>query len=73
MVLAVGFVPLNNCNVLAEQKVATVRTNPAFNLFTDFENFSTFKPGAHMAAGVNDMLDELLLWSKALPRFADLF
>lgn len=52
-------------NVLAEQKVATVRTNPAFNLFTDFENFSTFKPGAHMAAGVNDMLDELLLWSKA--------
>ena len=52
-------------NVLAEQKVATVRTNPAFNLFTDFENFSTFKPGEHMAAGVNDMLDELLLWSKA--------
>ena len=52
-------------NVLAEQKVATVRTNPAFNLFTDFESFSTFKPGAHMAAGVNDMLDELLLWSKA--------
>ncbi|HAB97306.1 MAG TPA: NADPH-dependent oxidoreductase, partial [Enterococcus sp.] len=24
-----------------------------------------FKPGAHMAAGVNDMLDELLLWSTA--------
>lgn len=51
--------------VLAEQKVATVRTNPAFNLFTDFENFSTFKPGEHMDAGVNDMLDELISWSEA--------
>ncbi|MGX7025807.1 NADPH-dependent FMN reductase [Vagococcus hydrophili] len=51
--------------VFAEQKVATVRTNPAFNLFTDFENFSTFKPGEHMEAGVNDMLDELILWSEA--------
>lgn len=51
--------------VLAEQKVATVRTNPAFNLFTDFENFSTFKPGEHMEAGVNDMLDELISWSEA--------
>lgn len=51
--------------VLAEQKVASVRTNPAFNLFTDFENFATFKPGDHMEAGINDMLDELVLWSEA--------
>lgn len=51
--------------VLAEQKVAGVRTNPAFNLFTDFENFTTFKPGGHMATGVNDMLDELISWSEA--------
>lgn len=52
--------------VLAEQKVATVRTNPAFNLFTDFENFATFQPGDHMTAGVNDLLDELISWSTAL-------
>lgn len=52
-------------NILAEQKVASVRTNPAFNLFTDFENFTTFKPGEHMSAGVNDMLDELIEWSTA--------
>lgn len=51
--------------ILGEQYVADVRTNPAFNLFTDFENFSTFKPGDHMAAGVNDMLDELIKWSEA--------
>lgn len=51
--------------ILSEQKVASVRTNPAFNLFTDFENFTTFKPGDHMAAGVNDMLDELISWSEA--------
>ncbi len=49
--------------ILAEQKVATVRTNPAFNLFTDFENFADFKPGPHMTAGVNDMLTELLDWA----------
>ncbi|MGO2083268.1 NADPH-dependent FMN reductase [Vagococcus sp.] len=52
--------------ILAEQKVADVRTNPAFNLFTDFENMSLFTPGDHMHAGVNDMLDELILWSEAL-------
>ena len=51
--------------IMAEQKVATVRTNPAFNLFTDFENFTTFKPGEHMEASINDMLDELVLWSEA--------
>lgn len=51
--------------IMAEQQVATVRTNPAFNLFTDFENFTTFKPGEHMAAGVNDMLDQLVSWSTA--------
>ena len=51
--------------VLAEQKVASVRTNPAFNLFTDFENFTTFKPGEHMEAGIHDMLDELVTWSEA--------
>ncbi|WP_326718005.1 NADPH-dependent FMN reductase [Vagococcus jeotgali] len=51
--------------IMAEQSVATVRTHPAFNLFTDFENMSVFKPGAHMEKGVEDMLDELMLWSKA--------
>ena len=51
--------------VLGEQKVADVRTNPAFNLFTDFENFTTFNPGEHMEPGINDMLDELILWSEA--------
>ena len=49
--------------ILAEQKVATVRTNPAFNLFTDFENFATFTPGEHMTVGMNDMLTELLDWA----------
>lgn len=51
--------------IMAEQKVATVRTNPAFNLFTDFENFADFKPSEHMEPGINDMLDELILWSEA--------
>lgn len=52
--------------ILGEQKVAAVRTNPAFNLFTDFEDFSVFKPAPLMEQGVNDMLDELIQWAEAL-------
>lgn len=51
--------------IMNEQNVAVVRTNPAFNIFTDFENFTEFKPGEHNLPGVNDMLDELINWSNA--------
>jgi len=36
------------------------------SLFTDFENFSTFKPAAHQEATVNAMLDDLIPWARAL-------
>jgi NAD(P)H-dependent FMN reductase len=32
--------------ILAEMQVATVRAQVMLSLFTDFENFRTFKPGA---------------------------
>ena len=52
--------------VLAEVQVATVRNQVALSLFTDFENFSTFKPAAHHEKSVNQMLDQLLAWSGAM-------
>ena len=52
--------------VMGEIKVADVRAQVALSLFTDFENFSTFKPGPHQEAAVNAMLDDLIPWGHAL-------
>jgi NAD(P)H-dependent FMN reductase len=52
--------------ILAELQVADVRTHPAFNLFTDFENYRTFKPSELHIPHVNDMLDQVISWSTAL-------
>ena len=45
--------------VMAELQIADVRAQVALSLFTDFENFSTFKPGAPKKA-VATMLDQLV-------------
>ena len=52
--------------VMAEVQVATVRNQVALSLFTDFENYTKFKPAAHHEKSVNQMLDQLILWSGAL-------
>ncbi|MCM3115290.1 NAD(P)H-dependent oxidoreductase [Neobacillus sp. MER 74] len=52
--------------ILAEQKVADVRTHPTLSLFTDFENGSVFKPAELHLTNVNAMLDEVNQWSGAL-------
>jgi len=52
--------------VMAELQVATVRAQVALSLFTDFENFSVFKPVAQHAAEVKSMLDQLIAWGGAL-------
>lgn len=52
--------------VMAEVQVATVRNQVMFSLFTDFENFSVFKPAAHHEKSVNAMLDQLVAWASAL-------
>ena len=39
--------------VMAEVQVATVRNQVALSLFTDFENFATFKPAAYHENSVN--------------------
>ncbi|GEL04685.1 MULTISPECIES: NADPH-dependent FMN reductase [Rummeliibacillus] len=52
--------------ILGELLVADVRVHPALSLFTDFENGTDFKPKAVQEESVNQMLDQVVPWSKAL-------
>jgi NAD(P)H-dependent FMN reductase len=52
--------------VMAELQVADVRAQVMLSLFSDFENYTTFKPAAHHEKSVNAMLDQLVAWSGAL-------
>jgi len=52
--------------VMAEVQIATVRNQVALSLFTDFENYTIFKPTAHHEKSLNQMLDQLIAWSGAL-------
>ena len=52
--------------ILGELQVADVRTHVALSMFTDFENWSVFKPQALHQANVSMMLDQLVNWSKAM-------
>jgi hypothetical protein len=51
---------------MAELQVATVRNQVLLSLFTDFENFSVFKPAAHQEPAVNAMFDQVIGWGTAL-------
>ena len=52
--------------VMGELMVADVRAQVALSLFTDFENFSVFKPGTHQEGALNTMLDQVIAWGGAL-------
>lgn len=52
--------------ILAELQVATVRTATTFSLMTDFENMSVFKPADYHSGNMNEMLDQVIAWSRAL-------
>ena len=52
--------------IMAELQIADVRAQVVLSLFTDFENFSTFKPGAHHEKTMKAMLDQLVAWSTAM-------
>ena len=52
--------------VMAELYVATVRSQVQLSLFTDFENFTKFKPAPYNEKSVNDMLDQVISWGSAL-------
>jgi NAD(P)H-dependent FMN reductase len=52
--------------VMAEVQVATVRSQVALSLFTDFENFREFKPAPRQVQPLERMLDQLIAWGEAL-------
>jgi hypothetical protein len=51
---------------MGELQVAVVRAQVGLSLFTDFENFSVFKPAPQHEKSVNAMLDQVIAWGGAL-------
>jgi NAD(P)H-dependent FMN reductase len=52
--------------VMGELMVADVRVEVMLSLFTDFENFTVFKPAATHEKTVSAMIDQVVAWSSAL-------
>jgi NAD(P)H-dependent FMN reductase len=52
--------------VVGELMVADVRAQVALSLYTDFENFSVFKPAPYQEKSVHDVLDQVIAWGRAL-------
>lgn len=52
--------------IMSELQVATVRAQVALSLHTDFENYSTFRPGDHQVPALQATLDQLISWAQAL-------
>ena len=52
--------------VMGEVQVADVRNQVMLSLYTDFENFTAFKPAVPHEKSVGAMLDQLVAWSGAL-------
>lgn len=52
--------------VMAELQIADVRAQVMLSLYTDFENFTVFKPAALHEKAVNTMLDQVIAWGTAL-------
>jgi hypothetical protein len=51
---------------MGELQIADVKAQVGISLFTDFENFSVFKPAPQQEASVNTMLDQVIAWGGAL-------
>jgi NAD(P)H-dependent FMN reductase len=52
--------------IMAEIQIADVRAQVLLSLFTDFENFSIFKPDPRHEDSVNTMLGQVIAWSGAM-------
>jgi NAD(P)H-dependent FMN reductase len=51
--------------VMAELQIADVRAQVMLSLFTDFENFTVFKPASHHEKEIHTMLDQVIAWGEA--------
>jgi NAD(P)H-dependent FMN reductase len=52
--------------IMGELMVADVRAQVALSLYTDFENYTVFRPAAQHEDAVNTMLDQVVSWGTAL-------
>jgi len=52
--------------VMGELQIADVKAQVGLSLFTDFEDFSVFKPAPTHEKSVNAMLDQVIAWGGAL-------
>jgi NAD(P)H-dependent FMN reductase len=52
--------------VMAELQVADVRAQVAVSIITEFEDFRIFKPASYQEELVNNMLDQVISWGRAL-------
>ncbi|MFE4415571.1 hypothetical protein [Streptomyces sp. NPDC056821] len=52
--------------IAGELQMADVRSQVALSLFTDFENFSTFKPADNQRDTLNTTLDQVIAWTDTL-------
>ena len=52
--------------IMAELQVATVRAQVGLSLFTDFENFTTFKPATIHETALSTLLDQVIAWGRAM-------
>jgi hypothetical protein len=51
---------------MGELMVADVRAQVMLSLFTDFEDFTNFKPAPSHEKSVNNLFDQVIAWSGAL-------
>ncbi len=78
---AAGFVSYGNAggvravehlrNTMGELQIVDVREQVALSLFTDFENYNTFKPAPFHEKKVNAMLDQLVRLGNALKQLRE--
>jgi NAD(P)H-dependent FMN reductase len=54
--------------ISAELQIADVRGHVSLSLYTDFENFTTFKPGPGHEPQLGVMLDQLIVWGTAMKK-----
>jgi NAD(P)H-dependent FMN reductase len=52
--------------IASELQLAHVRNQVMFSIFSDVENFQTFNPTEQAASALTPMLDQLLLWTRAM-------
>ena len=52
--------------VMGELMIADVRAQVLLSLFTDFENYSVFKPADRHEANLSTVIDQVIAWGTAL-------